>query len=92
LEKQDMNTTDNDGKPRLLIKDYEVIAENCTDKVTAISLAEQAISEIDQQLAKVKAQKTQLNSTRHILSQWLRKQLNAQTGQSQDQSIQPLRA
>ena len=70
-----MTTTQTDTKPRISIKGYEVIVENCTDAAEARTLVEQRISDIQKWLAEMKAEKTLFNRQKHILGRWLNKQI-----------------
>ena len=71
----DMTTTNSNINPRILIKGYEVIVENCTDSAEARALVEQRIRVIQKCLAEMKAEKTLFNRHKHILSRWLNKQI-----------------
>ena len=72
----DMTTTNTDTNPRISIKGYEVIVENCTDAAEARALVEQRMSEIDKWLSEIKAEKTLFNRQKHVLNRWLNKQLD----------------
>jgi len=70
-----MTATHTDTNPRILIKGYEVIVENCTDAAEARALVEQRICDIQKRLSEMKAEKTLFNRHKHILGRWLHKQI-----------------
>ena len=70
-EQQDTNWADNDTKPTLSIKGFDVIAANYTDRSTARRLAEQRIYDIEERLADIKAERKVLNRHKHVLKKWL---------------------
>ena len=71
IEEQEGNRADNDTKPTLSIKGFEVITGNCTDKSTARVLAEERVCEIEKRLADIKAERRVLNRHKHVLERWL---------------------
>jgi hypothetical protein len=70
-EQQNTNWADNDSKPSLSIRGFDVIATNCKDRSTARALAELRMCEIEKRLADIKAERTVLNRHKHVLQRWL---------------------